>query len=148
MVERFLLDRVDAEPTRPAVAGEHDLVVESGADEAQAALALTQFAGTRTDIALDPAVVEAMPVRGGDGERVEGHDALHPPGYPPLILVRTASCSSALVATALPPCGPGRPARSVNAPPASRTTMSSAARSHRDTSGSAAISTAPSASRQ
>ena len=53
-----------------------------------------------------------------------------------------------VTATALPPCGPGWPARLVKVPPASRTMMSSAARSHNDTSGSAAMSTAPSASRQ
>lgn len=50
-----------------------------------------------------------------------------------------------LVATALLPPGPGRPSRLVNCPPDSSTMSESAARSHSDTSGSAAISTAPSA---
>src|SRR5262245_49952550 len=151
VVQRLLLDRVDAEPTGSAIAGEHDLVVGAGTDETEAALSLTESACARAYVALDPAVDEPVPVPGGDGEQVEGHGVLEQPcpqGYPRLSLFRTASCSSALVASALPPCGPGVPARSVNAPPASRTTMSSAPRSHSDTSGSAAMSTAPSASRQ
>ena len=37
--------------------------------------------------------------------------SLRPPGYPPLSPLRTASCNSPLVATALPPCGPGVPSR-------------------------------------
>ena len=58
----------------------------------------------------------------------------------------TSSCRSPLVATALPPAGPSVPARSVNRPPASRDDRSSsAARSYSGTSGSAAMSTAPSA---
>lgn len=60
----------------------------------------------------------------------------------------TAACSRPLVATALPPWGPGVPSSAVNSPPASRTITSSGARSHNDTSGSAATSTAPSATRQ
>src|SRR6185295_6458184 len=60
VVERLLLDRVDAEPTGPAIAGEHDLVVGACTHETQATLALTQFAGARAYIALDPAVNEAM----------------------------------------------------------------------------------------
>ena len=35
VVQRLLLDRVDAEPARAAVGREHDLVVLAGADEAQ-----------------------------------------------------------------------------------------------------------------
>ncbi|CAN5683388.1 hypothetical protein BH24ACT13_BH24ACT13_06810 [soil metagenome] len=58
---------------------------------------------------------------------------------------KTASCSRPLVDTALPPVGPGSPSRSVKVPPASSTMTHSAARSHSDTSGSAAASIAPSA---
>jgi hypothetical protein len=61
---------------------------------------------------------------------------------------RAASCSFPLEARACPPAGPGAPVRSVNRPPASRTITSSAAMSQIDTSGSQAMSTAPSASRQ
>ena len=48
-------------------------------------------------------------------------------------------------AAALPLCGPGRPSRPVNEPPASVTTMAFAAMSHSDSSGSAQMSTEPSA---
>jgi hypothetical protein len=61
---------------------------------------------------------------------------------------RKASASSwrrPLLDTAPAPRGPGRPARSVNLPPASSTTIESAAMSCSLSSGSAAMSTAPSA---
>jgi hypothetical protein len=50
-----------------------------------------------------------------------------------------------LAATALPPPGPGTPSSEVNVPPASATTTEGAAMSHRDSSGSAHMSTEPSA---
>lgn len=59
---------------------------------------------------------------------------------------RTALWRRPLVATALPPSGPGRPETSVNVPPASDTISASGARSCSATSGSAARSTVPSAS--
>ena len=65
VVERLLLHRVDAEPARPAVRREHDLVVHAAADEAQPALALVQPAGARAHVALDPAVVERCQYRVG-----------------------------------------------------------------------------------
>ena len=58
VVERLLLDRVDAEPARAPVGGEHDPVALAGAHEAQAALAVAQLAGPRADVALDAPVVE------------------------------------------------------------------------------------------
>jgi len=58
----------------------------------------------------------------------------------------TAPCNRPLDANALPPPGPGRPVRSVNAPPDSVTISAGAARSCSATSGSAATSTVPSAS--
>jgi hypothetical protein len=63
---------------------------------------------------------------------------LSAPGYAPRSQLNTCWWSRPLVATALPPCGPAVPSRLVNAPPASRTRMSRAGRSHTDTSGSAA----------
>ncbi|HTX54582.1 MAG TPA: hypothetical protein VMD08_14325, partial [Candidatus Baltobacteraceae bacterium] len=45
-------------------------VINPAADEAQSALALVKFAGARTYVALDPPVVEAMPVFGRDSKRV------------------------------------------------------------------------------
>ena len=62
VVERLLLHRVDAEPGRPAVAGQHDLVGHPAPDEAQPALPLVQLAGARAHIALHPTVIEAVPV--------------------------------------------------------------------------------------
>jgi hypothetical protein len=44
--------------------------MRASADETQSALALMKLAGARTHVALDPPVVEAMPVFGRDGERV------------------------------------------------------------------------------
>ena len=62
MIERLLLDRVDAEARRAAVGGEHDLVGGASAHEAQAALAVVELAIARADVALDAPVVEAVPV--------------------------------------------------------------------------------------
>ena len=70
VVQRLLLDRVDAVAAGPSVAGEHDLVVLAGADEAHAPLALPELAGPWTLIALDPPVLEDVPVSGRDGELV------------------------------------------------------------------------------
>ena len=113
VVERLLFHRVDAEPARPPVAGELHLIVDPAADEAQAALALVQLACARTDVALNPAVVEAMPVFRRDGEPVVfgnewGHGVLSAPGYAPRSRLNTCWWSRPLVATALPPCGPAR----------------------------------------
>ena len=72
VVERLLLDRVDAEAARPAVGGEHDPVVPASPDEAEAALPLTQPAGARAEVTLDSPVGEPVPVSGR-------HRALHAP---------------------------------------------------------------------
>jgi hypothetical protein len=58
---------------------------------------------------------------------------------------RIWSCSRPLVATALPPNGPGTPSSDVNLPPASTTIGTRAAMSYSSSSGSVATSTAPSA---
>jgi hypothetical protein len=60
--------------------------------------------------------------------------------------VSVCSCSSPLVATALPPNGPSAPSSELNRPPASTTIGTSAAMSYNCSSGSHARSTAPSAS--
>lgn len=75
MVERLFLDRIDTESARASVAGELHLIVKSAADETQATLSLVKFACAWTYIALDPAVVQSVPVFGYDGERV-AHGAL------------------------------------------------------------------------
>jgi hypothetical protein len=66
VIQRLLLDRIDAKPAGPPVGREYDLTAFAGAHEAEAPLALLQFAKARTQIALDTAVVEAMPVFGRD----------------------------------------------------------------------------------
>src|SRR5260221_1612498 len=61
------------------------------------------------------------------------------------IASNTASCTRPFVETALPPSARASPARLGKRPPASSTMTLMAARSHSATSGSTAISTAPSA---
>jgi hypothetical protein len=65
VIERLLLDRIDAEAARTAVRREHDLVVVPLANEAHAALALAQLAEARAQIALHPPVFEEVPVPRG-----------------------------------------------------------------------------------
>ena len=65
MVERFFLDRVDAEAGGAAVGGQDHLAAYILAHEAQAALALVQLAVARAQVALDAAVVERVPVAAG-----------------------------------------------------------------------------------
>src|SRR5438105_2688706 len=62
MVERLLLDRVDAEAGRPAVGREDDLVVPAAAHEAQTALPFVQLAIAGAQVALDAPVFETVPV--------------------------------------------------------------------------------------
>src|SRR4030095_1917485 len=61
MVQRLLLDRIDAETGRASVGGQHDRVVEPCANEALPALSFVQPAFTRAQVALNATVVEAMP---------------------------------------------------------------------------------------
>ena len=50
---------------KQAVGREHDPVVLPRPHEAQAALAIVQLAQTRTDVALDAAILELVPVAAG-----------------------------------------------------------------------------------
>ena len=65
MVERFFLDRVDAEAARAAVGRQNDLVAFPGANETKPALPFIELAEAGAEIALDSAVVEKMPVTTG-----------------------------------------------------------------------------------
>jgi len=65
MVERFFLDGVDAETGGPAIGRQYDLIVLSHAYETGAALALVQFAVTRTQVTLYAAVIQPVPVSSG-----------------------------------------------------------------------------------
>jgi len=62
VVERLLLDRVDAEPRGAAVGGQHHVVAFAHPDETGAPLAVAELAVARAQVALDPAVVEGVPV--------------------------------------------------------------------------------------
>jgi hypothetical protein len=66
VVERLLLDRVDAEARTAAVGGQQQFAALHGAHEAGGALALVQLAVARAEVALDAAVVELVPPAGGD----------------------------------------------------------------------------------
>jgi hypothetical protein len=65
VVERLLLDRIDAEPGRAPVRGEHHRVAFALAHEAGAALAFVQPAVARAEVALDAAVGQALPPSAG-----------------------------------------------------------------------------------
>jgi hypothetical protein len=83
VVERLLLDRIDAEPARTPIRGEDDLVASPSPHEAKTALALEQPTGPRAEVALQLTIVESMPVapghlRGGFREISHGLDSLPP----------------------------------------------------------------------
>src|SRR5207302_7365645 len=65
VIERLLLDRIDAEPARPSVSRQDDLVLLPRPDETEAALPFVQRAVARADVALDASVVERVPVASG-----------------------------------------------------------------------------------
>src|SRR5262249_10308467 len=65
MVERLLLDGIDAEPRRPAVGRQDHRIVLALAHEAGAALALVQLAFARAQVALDAAIRESLPPAAG-----------------------------------------------------------------------------------
>src|SRR5262249_7805126 len=67
VIERLLLDRVDAEARALAVGREDELVAFARAHEAERALAVVQPAVARAEIALDAPVVEGVPPAGGVG---------------------------------------------------------------------------------
>ena len=62
MIERLLLDWINAEAARAAVRRQHDRVVLSPADEAQSALSFMQPAVARAHVALHAAVIQDVPV--------------------------------------------------------------------------------------
>jgi hypothetical protein len=66
VIERFFLDRVDAEPRRPAVGGERYAPVDVLANETKSTLAFLELAQPRAQLADDPTIVERAPVTAGD----------------------------------------------------------------------------------
>src|SRR5665811_392890 len=80
VIERLLLDRVDAESARATVRRQHDGVVLARANEAEPALALLEATRARTQITLNSAVGETAPVLRREHVRalfllLVGHDA-------------------------------------------------------------------------
>jgi hypothetical protein len=62
VVERLLLDWVDAETRRSPVSCQNDCIIVAGAHKAKAALAFPQLAKARAKITLDPAISKLMPI--------------------------------------------------------------------------------------
>ena len=62
VVERLLLDRVDAVATRAAVCRQHHLIAGPASHETHPALTVPQLARSRAHVALDAAVVELVPI--------------------------------------------------------------------------------------
>lgn len=62
MVQRFFLDGVDTEAAGASVADQFDLVIEPLANVAKSALSLAQVTVPRAQVALQTAVVEAVPI--------------------------------------------------------------------------------------
>jgi hypothetical protein len=62
MIERLLFDRVDAKARRAPIGSEHHLIALPRAHEAQASLTFVQPATARTDVALDAAILQDVPI--------------------------------------------------------------------------------------
>jgi len=69
MVERFLLDWIDAIPAGPSVGRQDNPVIGARPHEAQASLTFMQPAETRAEIALNSSVTEHMPIAPFDARR-------------------------------------------------------------------------------
>ena len=65
MIQRFLLDRIDAKSARSTVCKQFDFTSFDAAHEAKTALAFVHFARTRTDVALDATLINNMPMACG-----------------------------------------------------------------------------------
>src|SRR5881628_3136132 len=61
MIQRFLLNGVDAKPAAPAISCEHHSVTNSLPNETESALAFIEFAEPRTQPALDPPIRQHLP---------------------------------------------------------------------------------------
>ena len=65
MVQRFLLDGINAEAAAAAVGREHHLSADALADETKAALAVVELAEARTQAAFDASVRQQRPPAAG-----------------------------------------------------------------------------------
>ena len=66
MVKWFLFDRVNAKSAGSSISRENDLVSLPSPHKAKTSLPLSQLASSRAEVALDPPVVEDVPVIGGN----------------------------------------------------------------------------------
>ena len=75
MKKRLFLNRVDTKTGRAAVGGQNDLIVLIGTHETQTMLAFVQLAEAGTEIALDPAILQPVPILGRNncGRCLFGH---------------------------------------------------------------------------
>jgi hypothetical protein len=65
MIQRLFLNRIHAETAGAPVRGQDDPILPAFAHEAQALLPFLKGAKPRTEVALDPAVIQLVPVLGG-----------------------------------------------------------------------------------
>ena len=65
MVERLLLDRIEAKAAGPPIGGEHHGVMFARPHETEPPLAFMQLAFPRAEVALDAAVGQRLPVPSG-----------------------------------------------------------------------------------
>lgn len=68
MIQRLFLNRVHAEAAGSPVRGQDDLILSAFAHEAQTLLPFLEFADPWTEVALDAAVIQAVPVLGGKSD--------------------------------------------------------------------------------
>ena len=64
MIQGFFFDGIDAKAAGAAITGQYDSIIVAGAHETQSLLAFVELAVTGTDIALDAAILQLMPVMG------------------------------------------------------------------------------------
>ena len=77
VIERLFLDRVDAKAARATVRGQDDLAVEATPHETQAALSLSQLTKAGTEIALNPVVIQAVPIASRDHTGISDDVHIH-----------------------------------------------------------------------
>jgi hypothetical protein len=77
VVKWFLFNRINAESTGTAIGGQDNLPILASTHKAQSTLPFVQFAVPRAEVALNPAVIEQMPIGSGYNMCCGLHN--HPP---------------------------------------------------------------------
>jgi hypothetical protein len=65
MIQRLFFNRIHAETAGATIGGQNDLILPAFAHETEALLPLLEFAKPWTEVALNPAVIQLVPVLGG-----------------------------------------------------------------------------------